>query len=102
MFPASAKIAQALEKFKGSSAAHDSAFNLAFNTEEPMYKFLKLYPDRQARFFGAMEAVGKAAGHRLEHLVNGYPWAGLKDATIVDAIYSLPFAADSAFELIFA
>ncbi|KAI4120031.1 MAG: hypothetical protein LQ338_007211 [Usnochroma carphineum] len=82
MFPASAKIAQALEKYQGSTAPQDSAFGLAFNTEEPIYKFLEQYPDRQARFFGAMEGVGKDPGHSLEHVVNGYPWAELGNATI--------------------
>ncbi|ERF73790.1 hypothetical protein EPUS_09284 [Endocarpon pusillum Z07020] len=83
MFPASAKIAEALEKYQGSTAAEDSAFCLAFNTKEPIYKFLEQHPDRQARFFGAMEGVGKDPGHSLQHVVNGYPWAELGNATIV-------------------
>ncbi|KAL8653249.1 MAG: hypothetical protein Q9210_002203 [Variospora velana] len=83
-FPASGKIAEALEKYQGSTAPHHSAFNLAFNTTQPMYKFLERFPDRQARFFGAMEGVGKYPGHSLEHIVRGYPWAELGNATIVD------------------
>lgn len=84
MFPAGAKIAEALEKYRGSTAPEDSAFGLAFNTRDPIYKFFELHPERQARFFGAMEGVGKDPGHSLEHIVNGYPWAGLKNATVVD------------------
>ncbi|KAL8911226.1 MAG: hypothetical protein Q9171_003573 [Xanthocarpia ochracea] len=84
MFPASAKIAEALEKCQGSSAPQHSAFNLAFSTMEPLYKFLEKYPDRQARFFGAMEGVGRNPGHSLEHIVKGYPWAELRNATVVD------------------
>ncbi|KAL8725156.1 MAG: hypothetical protein Q9166_007531 [cf. Caloplaca sp. 2 TL-2023] len=84
MFPASAKIAEALEKYQGSTAPQDSAFGLAFDTKEPIYKFLEQYPDRQARFFGAMEGVGKDPGHSLDHIVNGYPWAELEKATVVD------------------
>ncbi|KAL8791881.1 MAG: hypothetical protein Q9195_005543 [Heterodermia aff. obscurata] len=85
VFPASAKIAVALEKYQGSTAPQDSAFGLAFNTKEPMYKYLEQIPDRQARFFGAMEGVGKDPGHSLEHIVHGYPWAELRGATVVDA-----------------
>lgn len=85
LFPASAKIAEALEKYQGSTAPQDSAFCLAFNTKEPIYKFLEQHPDRQARFFGAMEGVGKDPGHSLEHVVNGYPWAELGEASVVDA-----------------
>ncbi|KAI4222483.1 MAG: hypothetical protein L6R40_008583 [Gallowayella cf. fulva] len=84
MFPASAKIAEALKRYPGSTAPQNSAFSLAFNTREPIYKFLEQYPDRQARFFGAMEGVGKDPGHSLEHVVNGYPWAELEKATVVD------------------
>ncbi|CAI6237571.1 unnamed protein product [Periconia digitata] len=84
MFPAGAKLAEALEKYQGTSAAENSAFGLAFNTKDPIYKFLEQHPDRQARFFGAMEGVGKDYGHSLEHIVNGYPWRELKEATVVD------------------
>ncbi|KAH7076883.1 S-adenosyl-L-methionine-dependent methyltransferase [Paraphoma chrysanthemicola] len=84
MFPAGAKLAEALEQYSGSTAAEDSAFNLAFNTRDPIYKFLEQHPERQARFFGAMEGVGKDYGHSLEHVVTGYPWADLDDATVVD------------------
>lgn len=85
MFPAGAKLAEALEKYQGSKAPEDSAFNLAFNTRDPIYKFLEQHPERQARFFGAMEGVGKDPGHDLRHVVTGYPWAKLSnDATVVD------------------
>ncbi|CAL8580598.1 hypothetical protein XPA_006320 [Xanthoria parietina] len=40
-------------------APQDSAFSLAFNTKASIYKFLKQFPDREARFFGAMGGVGK-------------------------------------------
>ena len=94
MFPASAKITETLKKYPGSTAPQDSAFSLAFNTKAPIYKFLEQFPDRQARFFGAMEGVGKDPGHRLEHVVHGYPWAELDKATVVvscDAPHPIPF-----------
>ena len=84
LFPASAKIAEALGKYKGSTAPEDSAFGLAFDTKEPIYKFFEQNPERQARFFGAMEGVGKDPGHSLQHIVEGYPWAELGEATVVD------------------
>ncbi|KAF2827805.1 S-adenosyl-L-methionine-dependent methyltransferase [Ophiobolus disseminans] len=81
MFPAGAKLAQALEN---TAATKVSAFGLAFGTHEPIYTFLEKHPARQARFFGAMEGVGRDYGHSLEHIVNGYPWAQLQNATVVD------------------
>ena len=90
LFPAAAKMAQALETFRGSTAAGDSAFGLAFDTKEPIYKFLERHPDRQARFFGAMEGVGKGPGHSLHHVVTGYPWAELGNAIVVDGKRRFP------------
>ncbi|KAL9014868.1 MAG: hypothetical protein Q9173_000486 [Seirophora scorigena] len=58
MFPASAKIAGALKKYWGSTA-----FGVSLNTTESIYKFLERCLDRHARFFGAMEGVGKDPGH---------------------------------------
>ncbi|KAI9648864.1 hypothetical protein NHQ30_003505 [Ciborinia camelliae] len=84
MFPAGSKITEALEQYQGSTLASESAFGLAFNTKEPIYTFLERNPERQARFFNAMDGVGKDPGHSLEHVVNGYPWAELGNATVVD------------------
>ncbi|KAI9672068.1 MAG: hypothetical protein M1831_001881 [Alyxoria varia] len=63
-------------------AAEDSTFSLAYDTKEPLYKFLERDPDRQARFFGAMEGIGKDPGHSLDHIVRDYPWAELGIATV--------------------
>ena len=92
MFPVSAKIGEALQKYQHSDAPQDSAFGLAFDTKEPIYRFFEQHPERQARFFGAMEGVGKDPGHSLKHIVDGYPWAQLgEDATVVDVSSSLSF-----------
>lgn len=82
MFPAGAKLGEALS----ATSPHDSsAFNLAFNTQDPIYTFFEKNPERQARFFGAMEGVGRDWGHSLEHVVNGYPWRELgENVTVVD------------------
>lgn len=71
-------------RYQGTIAPEDSAFGLAFNTRDPVCKWLEQYPDRQARFFGATEGVCKDYGHSLEHVANGYPWVELGDATVVD------------------
>ncbi|KAL4912430.1 O-methyltransferase [Aspergillus aurantiobrunneus] len=84
LFQASAKLADALEKNGENEKPEDSAFSLAFGTNEPIFNFYEKHPERQARFFGAMEGVGKDYGHSLSHVVNGYGWAGLGDALVVD------------------
>ena len=84
LFQASAKLADVLEKHPGSQRPEDSAFSAAFNTGEPIFKFYEKHPDRQARFFGAMEGVGRDFGHSLSHIVKGYDWAELGKGTVVD------------------
>lgn len=93
LFLASAKLADALEENPGSVKPEESAFSKAFNTTDPIFTFLGKHPDRQARFFGTMEGVGKEYGHSLSHIVNGYDWAALKKAKVVDV--NLLFPSDS-------
>ncbi|KAH8703679.1 O-methyltransferase-domain-containing protein [Talaromyces proteolyticus] len=84
MFPTSAKLAEALEKYQDSTAAEDTAFGLAFNTKETLFQFLEQRPELQARFAGAMEGVGKDPSQSQRHVITGYPWAELGEATVVD------------------
>lgn len=85
MFPTSAKLAEALEKYQDSTAPEDTAFGLAFNTKETLFQFLEKRPELQARFAGAMEGVGKDPSQSQRHVVTGYPWAELGEAVVVDA-----------------
>lgn len=86
MFPTGGRLAEALEKYRGSTKQGDSAFGLAFDTKgDPIYSFFEKHPERQARFFGAMEGVGRDPGHDLSHIVKGYGWEKLgNSATVVD------------------
>ncbi|TEY74877.1 hypothetical protein BOTCAL_0068g00020 [Botryotinia calthae] len=84
MFPASAKLAEALEKYKDSTAAQDTAFGLAFNTKDGLFKYLEQSPELMARFVGAMEGVNKDPSQSQKHVTTGYPWTELGEATVVD------------------
>ncbi|KAJ5196749.1 hypothetical protein N7449_007228 [Penicillium cf. viridicatum] len=84
LFLAGAKLADALDEHPGSEEPEESAFSKAFDTTDPIFTFLEKHPDRQARFFGTMEGVGKEYGHSLLHVVNGYDWAALGKATVID------------------
>ena len=93
MFPASAKLAEALEKYKDSTAAQDTAFALAFNTKDGLFKYIEDRPELQARFVGAMEGVNRDPSQSQKHVITGYPWAELGEATVVDVnlIYFFSF-----------
>ena len=95
VFPASAKLAEALEKssrsgIEGGRAA-DSAFSLAIGNGESVFEFFEKRPAKQRRFRGAMEAVGMDGGHDLGFVVEGFAWGKLGRGVVVDVSPSFVF-----------
>jgi 6-hydroxytryprostatin B O-methyltransferase len=82
--PTAGKLVEATEKWPESVKKNETAYNVAFGTEKPFFEHLKEEQER-ARVFGSyMRSVTDSEGTKLEHLVNGYDWASLGDATVVD------------------
>ncbi|CAK38305.1 S-adenosyl-L-methionine-dependent methyltransferase [Aspergillus niger ATCC 13496] len=88
VFPASAKLAEALERCSqggiGDLRAEDSAFSLAVGGGESVFEFFEKRPDKQRRFRGAMEAVGMDGGHDLGFVVGGFDWGKVGRGVVVD------------------
>ncbi|KAI3034274.1 hypothetical protein CAN33_0037315 [Aspergillus niger] len=88
VFPASAKLAEALERCNqggiGDGRAEDSAFSLAVGDGESVFEFFEKRPDKQRRFRGAMEAVGMDGGHDLGFVVGGFDWGKVGRGVVVD------------------
>ncbi|GLA36717.1 hypothetical protein AnigIFM63309_003041 [Aspergillus niger] len=88
VFPASAKLAEALERCSqsgiGDGRAEDSAFSLAVGGGESVFEFFEKRPDKQRRFRGAMEAVGMDGGHDLGFVVGGFDWGKVGRGVVVD------------------
>ncbi|GKZ79240.1 hypothetical protein AnigIFM56816_003125 [Aspergillus niger] len=88
VFPASAKLAEALERCSqsgiGDWRAEDSAFSLAVGGGESVFEFFERRPDKQRRFRGAMEAVGMDGGHDLGFVVGGFDWGKVGRGVVVD------------------
>lgn len=55
---------------------------MGHETDKGFYEELREHPDRGRRWAGAMSAF--ASKIPLDPLLNGYNWAGLGSATIVD------------------
>ncbi|KAL1987596.1 hypothetical protein VTN96DRAFT_3196 [Rasamsonia emersonii] len=83
-YPASAKLVEAYEKFGTSQKPNESAYNIAFDTDEPMFVHLTKFPERERRFANTMVEMTSTEGYGTHHLVNGYPWEELGKATVVD------------------
>ncbi|KIW27721.1 uncharacterized protein PV07_07432 [Cladophialophora immunda] len=82
-FPASAKVVEATEAFGASEEKNHSGWNLAFNTELPIFQYLSDHPERAERFAETMKALTSTDGYHVRHLVDGYPWGKLTQGTVV-------------------
>jgi len=78
------KMVEKTERFGFTSSKNETAFNIAFDTDLPFYGYLSQNSALGARFAGTMRFLGAGQEFHLDHLINGYDWAGLGEATIVD------------------
>lgn len=99
VFPASAKLAEALERCSqggiGDLRAEDSAFSLAVGGGESVFEFFEKRPDKQRRFRGAMEAVGMDGAHDLGFVVGGLDWGKVGRGVVVDVGHFSSFSFSS-------
>ncbi|KAI9839199.1 MAG: hypothetical protein M1819_003192 [Sarea resinae] len=79
-----ARTVDALIQFDNSQEPNESAFNLANNTNKPVYEYLAEKPELARRFAGAMRSMQTHVAHPPIFLVEKYPWGKLGDATVVD------------------
>lgn len=83
-YPASAKLVEAHEKYGTSQKPNESAYSIAFNTDEPMFVHLTKFPERERRFASTMLEMTSTDGYGVRHLVNGYKWEDIGKSTVVD------------------
>ncbi|KAL8698403.1 MAG: hypothetical protein Q9201_006592 [Fulgogasparrea decipioides] len=74
---------EAMRHFK-SQEPTETGFCLAHNTNKSVFDCLEDNPAKAKRFAGAMTSFASIRGHGAEFLVQGYPWASLGHATVVD------------------
>ncbi|OOF90715.1 hypothetical protein ASPCADRAFT_211898 [Aspergillus carbonarius ITEM 5010] len=82
-YPASVKLVEATERYGSSQLATHAAYNLAFDTDEPMFVHLQRFPERERRFANTMVEMTSTEGYGVHHLVDGYPWEEIQ-GTVVD------------------
>ncbi|KAL8730522.1 MAG: hypothetical protein Q9181_004629, partial [Wetmoreana brouardii] len=78
-----AQTVEAMRKFKNQEPT-ETGFCLAHNTNKSVFNFFEDNPAKAKRFAGAMTSFASYQGHDAEFLVQGYPWASLGHATVVD------------------
>lgn len=61
-----------------------TAWNLAQGTDKPFFGWFAETKERSNQFANYMKAVQGSYGTSLRHLITGYDWASLGEATVVD------------------
>jgi 6-hydroxytryprostatin B O-methyltransferase len=85
--PGAMKLVEATEKWGTTLKKNQTAFNIARNTDLPYFDYVAKNPELGKKFSAYMRNVTSSEGTSLKHLVNGFDWAGLGDATIVDVYF---------------
>ncbi|KIW93077.1 uncharacterized protein Z519_05682 [Cladophialophora bantiana CBS 173.52] len=83
-FPASTKVVEATEKWGPSEEKNHCGWNIAFDTDLPIFQYLSSHPQRAGRFAETMKALTSTDGYHIRHLTDGYPWGDFTEGTVVD------------------
>ncbi|TPX18779.1 uncharacterized protein E0L32_011528 [Thyridium curvatum] len=79
-----ARLVDATEKWGATESKTETAFNLACETDMPFFDYLAQEPDLRKKFATYMKNVTSSEGTKIDHLLNGFDWAGLGSGTVVD------------------
>lgn len=81
----SAKLVEATEKWGMGDRTGQWAYNLAFNTQLPLFEHMEHFPERAERFANTMIDMTSTDDYHIRHLVNGFAWNQLPaGSTVVD------------------
>ncbi|KAJ6043153.1 uncharacterized protein N7446_001349 [Penicillium canescens] len=97
--PMAPKLVEATLKWGETTKKTETAFNLALKTDLPFFDYLSSSPEFTQRFSGYMKNVAKGEGTNIKHLIQGYDWANLGNATVVDVGGSSGHASISLAEI---
>jgi 6-hydroxytryprostatin B O-methyltransferase len=90
-----ARMPEMSERWSGSEAKTHTAFNVAYNTEEPLFQWLQHEPAHAVRFGKLMGAMRKNPSWDVKHLVEGWEgWGQFEEgAKVVDVGGSIGHAS---------
>ena len=79
-----AHVVKTMKKWPGSGESNETSVNLAYGTSVNWFDWLQQDKELAKRYSLAMQAHGGGEGFAVAHTVNGYPWAELGEAIVVD------------------
>ena len=82
--PTAAAFVEATEKWGVTDKKNQTAFNVATDTNAPLFDYFTQTPERANCFASYMKSVQASYGTSLKHLLTGFDWEGLGEAVVVD------------------
>lgn len=82
--PGALAIVGATEKYGVTDKKNETAFNVARNTDLPFFDYIGQSPEQGKQFASYMKNVLASEGTKVDHLVKGFDWENLGEATVVD------------------
>ncbi|KAF2466142.1 putative O-methyltransferase [Lindgomyces ingoldianus] len=74
MMPASHELLAAINKYPKSVEPNETAYNIAHDTNLPLYQFLAKNPERARRFGAGMKYFTRGDHTDLKHVLEAFPW----------------------------
>lgn len=89
--PTAAAFAEATEKWGSTAEKHQTAFNVAAQTDAPFFEYFAKSSELSNQFASYMRSVQASYGTSLQHLLTGYDWGSLdEEAVVVDVSAATP------------
>ncbi|KAL8661128.1 MAG: hypothetical protein Q9202_005890 [Teloschistes flavicans] len=82
--PGALAMVGATEKYGVTDKKNETAFNVARNTDLPFFDYIGQSPEQGKQFAAYMKNVLASEGTKVDHLVKGFDWESLGEATVVD------------------
>ena len=81
---------EATQKYGATESKTQTTYNIWKNTDKPFFDHIKEDKELTRQFASYMENVTSGKGTSIQHLLRGYDWASLAEATVVD-VCCIPF-----------
>lgn len=82
--PGALAMVGSTEKYGVTDKKNETAFNVARDTDLPFFDYIGQHPEQGKQFASYMKNVLASEGTKVDHLVKGFAWASLGEATVVD------------------
>jgi hypothetical protein len=84
LWASSTKMVDAIVKWPGSEEPNQAGFNLAHNTELPMFDFIKGDSVRAQQMAAAMALMHSDPGYNIKYTLDNFPWGAAAQGVLVD------------------